>query len=92
MKKVRKKIIKAGKKAWRCRGLNPGPLTCEASALPLSYIPTRMALVVESISFSRAYLDFFASQKPHLLTNLNCRMWIFLLKTPQTLSIHQFRV
>ena len=26
-------------KAWRCRGLNPGPLTCKASALPLSYIP-----------------------------------------------------
>ena len=27
------------KTAWRCRDLNPGPLTCEASALPLSYIP-----------------------------------------------------
>lgn len=27
------------KQAWRCRDLNPGPLTCEASALPLSYIP-----------------------------------------------------
>ena len=26
-------------KKWRCRGLNPGPLACEASALPLSYIP-----------------------------------------------------
>ena len=25
--------------SWRCRDLNPGPLTCEASALPLSYIP-----------------------------------------------------
>lgn len=25
--------------AWRCRGLNPGPHTCEARALPLSYIP-----------------------------------------------------
>ena len=24
---------------WRCRGSNPGPLTCEASALPLSHIP-----------------------------------------------------
>ena len=24
---------------WRRRDLNPGPLTCEASALPLSYIP-----------------------------------------------------
>ena len=27
------------KNLWRCRDLNPGPLTCEASALPLSYIP-----------------------------------------------------
>lgn len=25
--------------SWRCRGLNPGPHTCEARALPLSYIP-----------------------------------------------------
>ena len=24
---------------WRCRGLNPGPFTCEANALPLSHIP-----------------------------------------------------
>ncbi|GBP42694.1 hypothetical protein EVAR_21969_1 [Eumeta japonica] len=24
---------------WRCWGSNPGPLTCKASALPLSYIP-----------------------------------------------------
>ena len=27
------------KKMWRCRGLNPGPHTCKACALPLSYIP-----------------------------------------------------
>ena len=26
---------------WRCGGSNPGPLTCKASALPLSYIPPR---------------------------------------------------
>ena len=25
---------------WRCRGLNSGPHTCEACALPLSYIPS----------------------------------------------------
>ena len=29
----------AWKQLWRCLDLNPGPLTCEASALPLSYIP-----------------------------------------------------
>ena len=27
--------------SWRCRGLNPGPFTCKANALPLSYIPLR---------------------------------------------------
>ncbi len=27
------------KKLWRCRGSNPGPFTCKANALPLSYIP-----------------------------------------------------
>ena len=30
------------KRVWRHRGSNPGHLTCEASALPLSYIPTRL--------------------------------------------------
>ena len=29
----------AVKTIWRCRGLNPGPFTCKANALPLSYIP-----------------------------------------------------
>ena len=26
-------------KKWRCGGSNPGPFTCKANALPLSYIP-----------------------------------------------------
>ena len=26
-------------KEWRCGGSNPGPFTCKANALPLSYIP-----------------------------------------------------
>ena len=26
---------------WRCRGSNPGPLACKASALPLSHTPQR---------------------------------------------------
>ena len=29
-------------KLWRCGGLNPGPLTCKASALPLSYTPVKV--------------------------------------------------
>ena len=27
---------------WRCRGLNSGPHTCKACALPLSYIPCKL--------------------------------------------------
>ena len=27
------------KRMWRCGGSNPGPFTCKANALPLSYIP-----------------------------------------------------
>ena len=36
------KILNTLKKVttrWRCRGLNPGPFTCKANALPLRYIP-----------------------------------------------------
>jgi hypothetical protein len=32
-------ITETNKKTWRCRGSNPGPFTCKANALPLSYIP-----------------------------------------------------
>ncbi len=31
---------KAKSTEWRCRGSNPGPFTCKANALPLSYIPS----------------------------------------------------
>ena len=32
-------IILVEKNYWRCGESNPGPFTCEANALPLSYIP-----------------------------------------------------
>ena len=32
-------VMHLGKKVWRCGGSNPGPFTCKANALPLSYIP-----------------------------------------------------
>ena len=35
---------------WRCRGLNSGPHTCEACALPLSYIP-EMAVALVTLIF-----------------------------------------
>ena len=33
------RVDKKSLKRWRCRGLNPGPFTCKANALPLRYIP-----------------------------------------------------
>jgi|TARA_B110001454_G_scaffold79971_1_gene77248 hypothetical protein len=36
---ARKEKVRMKQKEWRCGESNPGPLTCEASALPLSYIP-----------------------------------------------------
>ena len=39
--------------AWRRRGLNPGLLTCEASALPLSYVPSACYVVVVEQGVSR---------------------------------------
>ena len=33
------------KNPWRCRGLNPGPFTCKANALPLRYIPLDIFLI-----------------------------------------------
>lgn len=57
---VSRKILKKEKKKrkhWRCRGLNPGPHTCEARALPLSYIP---------IGSSSPYCPFCSCQwRPH---------------------------
>ena len=38
------------KNNWRCRGSNPGPFTCKANALPLSYIP--MLLNLQSVNLS----------------------------------------
>ena len=34
------KYLSRKKNTWRCRGLNPGPFTCKANALPLRYIPS----------------------------------------------------
>ena len=38
---------------WRCRGLNPGPFTCKANALPLRYIPLLSKNQLLLINFSK---------------------------------------
>ena len=52
---VLKKILGPfkSKRPWRHRGLNPGPLTCEASALPLSYIPTKYLLYLTNVTICK---------------------------------------
>ena len=63
------------KSSWRCRGLNPGPHTCKACALPLSYTPLldiqgtlEMKTVMARPHFShgRQYLH----KKNHYVSNL----------------------
>ena len=44
-------IILVEKNYWRCGESNPGPFTCEANALPLSYIPTNELLSLFFLSF-----------------------------------------
>ena len=44
-----------GKKIkWRCQGSNPGPFTCKANAVPLSYIA-----VLEDRAFKKYYIHLF---------------------------------
>ena len=44
-----------GKKIkWRCRGSNPGPFTCKANAVPLTYIA-----ILEYRAFKKYYIHLF---------------------------------
>ena len=42
-------LVDHTKHTWRCRGSNPGPFTCKANALPLSYIPNSLKLGVNNL-------------------------------------------
>merc|ERR1711867_70630 len=48
-------------KKWRCGGSNPGPFTCKANALPLSYIPAHGRLCEKG---GRAWPMPTANSKP----------------------------
>ena len=52
---IGKKVTARTKLHWRCRGSNPGPHTCKACALPLSYIPSSRA--VSFLCFPRSLLS-----------------------------------
>ena len=42
---------------WRCGGSNPGPFTCKANALPLSYIPLVIVIVILILSVVELAVD-----------------------------------
>ena len=67
---------------WRCRGSNPGPFTCKANALPLSYIPFTLSCVKFkifnghldfSLPISATSYDADASAKMHYKFMLSCQ-------------------
>ena len=47
---------------WRCRGLNPGPFTCKANALPLRYIP--LMEIKQQISLLKQHFPSIRCVKP----------------------------
>ena len=57
---------------WRCWGLNPGPRTCEARALPLSYIPYRCNALGNTIDWFSRYVGFRENEKyTHIFSQLS---------------------
>ena len=66
---------------WRCRDLNPGPLTCEASALPLSYIPSRAIRAVKT------WIVLWVTKisPAHLISNEMC-LWNIRISSQTKLS------
>ena len=67
---------------WRCRGLNPRPLTCEASALPLSYIPCNSTCAesdqIKGIFGLSCETLIWLAERTHFKQILGC--WGFLYK------------
>ena len=73
------------KTCWRCRGLNPGPHTCKACALPLSYIPpftVRIKIAdiweeIEQRAVAQLKLDIYFSVKGihYNYSSYMCRPW-----------------
>ena len=59
--------------SWRCRDLNPGPLTCEASALPLSYIPSWQRRATTPL------FQVTMDKLRKIVCYLNCKQDFFLL-------------
>ena len=68
---------------WRCRGLNPGPFTCKANALPLRYIPydeygnTLVYVYFQSQNFKQKRSFFPSILYKCLLKSWFCNFFLF---------------
>ena len=60
---------------WRCRGSNPGPFTCKANALPLSYTPS---LCVVCPGYFQHYQEVSRTRSCNPFSNLSLRSLIRL--------------
>ena len=72
--------LNTGQKEWRCGGSNPGPFTCKANALPLSYIPSVMNYIKSTTKQTRLvflWWRFVASiycLRPYHVENTSSRL------------------
>lgn len=80
-------------KLWRCRGLNPRPHTCEAYALPLSYIPVLgvgvlthlKPNIIQSVCCLKLYLhdlnDKFPTTRILVILKHKCSVTLMLINS-----------
>ena len=68
--------------SWRCQRSNPGPFTCKANALPLSYIPCWFALVQWPCSL-------VGSSHGATMRQLVWRFWSYLVSRGPRWSLHK---
>ena len=65
---------------WRCGGSNPGPFTCKANALPLSYIPSVMNYSKSTtkqtrlVFLSRQFVRINICLRPYHVENTSSRL------------------
>ena len=67
------------KSMWRCGGSSPGPFTCKANALPLSYIPSVMNYIKSTtkqtrlVFLSRQFVRVNICLRPYHVENTSSR-------------------
>ena len=60
---------------WRCRGLNPGPFTCKANALPLRYIPF-LFTHARCFEYIKSFVNDNHLKSKYIMKRLRLKRWI----------------